>query len=189
MPYRHVPKLFFLKIETRRHPNDYPPSQMPTISNLKEIAPYYTDLALLQNPTCPAPNPYTNTFHGVILVIYLLVVVCFVESIIYWPVQTDNSYTESPKSPITLTYDPSERTFIKRRRSPRLNEPLTNSVHALLTTEGQTVRSLLAKMALTNASVTKSDINSSLYKLKAQFKAAMISSEKGAPRWTLPAMR
>jgi hypothetical protein len=59
---------------------------------------------------------------------------------------------------------------------------LLTSVAKLLNKKGQSARAILKALAPTE--LTKSDINSCLYKLKAAGRASVATPEKGSPIWT-----
>ena len=176
---------------------------MSTMPTLNLVAPYSTELVLLQNPSCglrPSPlfTPDSRTLTALwfiitwpIFITWLVDKLCFRRVAATESPRMVGSYAETHNKPTLAITDeasdpksePSESPVFKVRRSTRLDDPVTKSVHALLTTEGQTARALLLLLAPT--SLTKNDINTSLYKLKAKSKAEITFPPKGAPRWTL----
>jgi hypothetical protein len=171
------------------------PTTMPAINH---VAPYSTDVALLTSaPSCPT-HPEFRTLTALWFIItwpmfitWLVDKLCFKRAAAAESPRMTDSYVEDHNKPtLTITdeasdpkSEPSESPVFKVRRSTRLDDPVTKSVHALLTTEGQTARALLLLLAPTT--LTKNDINTSLYKLKAKSKAEITFPPKGAPRWTL----
>ena len=173
---------------------------MSTMPILNHVAPYSTDVALLAStPSCPTHSDFATLTALWFIITWPIFITWLVDKLCFTacaaaaaksPGMTD-SYVETHNKPtLTITdeasdpkSEPSESPVFKVRRSTRLDDPVTKSVHALLTNEGQTARALLLLLAPTT--LTKNDINTSLYKLKAKSKAAFTCPPKGAPRWTL----
>ena len=170
---------------------------MSTMPTLNLVAPYSTELVLLQNPSCPAHPEFSTLTALWFIITWPIFITWLVDKLCFRRVAATESpgmvgsYVEDHNKPTLAITDeasdpksePSESPVFKVRRSTRLDDPVTKSVHALLTTEGQTARALLLLLAPT--SLTKNDINTSLYKLKAKSKAEITFPPKGAPRWTL----
>jgi hypothetical protein len=159
-------------------------------------APYSTAL-VLSLPTCPTYWS-TETIPEFKFRYKLLMLVATIWPFIWIAVVLRNVFVYCNRSDDTVTPDYHEpphklaiddkppSTPIKVRRSPRLlHESLLIKVYNELTKEGQSARTILAKLTPTDPSITKSDVNSCLYKLLAASKASVENPMQTSPKWTV----
>jgi hypothetical protein len=158
-------------------------------------APYSTAL-VLSLPTCPAPAFAEASAEAIPEFKFqykLLMLLAHIWPFIWITVVLRNVFLYCNRPDDTVTPNPTPApadeppsTPIKVKRSPRLlHESLLIKVYDELTKEGQTARTILAKLAPTDPSITKSDINSCLYKLLAASKASVENPMKTSPKWVV----
>ena len=66
-----------------------------------------------------------------------------------------------------------------------IHEGLADSVLAVLSKTPQTAREISSKLSEAYPILTKSEVNSCLYRLSSKKKAKQVSSPKGSPRWII----